>query len=204
MAFVVSRRGATVCHFDESTVTNEEYRVRMLDGLEGGEEAAVHLLGGYDDERDTGALVVQGIIDYLHRRPEKFRLETAMIGSLNTCQRSLGNRSYNAPRFTNACIDMQERALFPAEWADKGPLLTARQCRCMTGGAVTAVYDSARDAFVVTPWEYGLAKQAARFFQQVIDLDDKDMIFNVSTSPLVEGPEFCSDMRKCIDLMLSR
>lgn len=39
---------------------------------------------------------------------------------------------------------------------------------------------------------------------QVVTLSDKDMLKYTSTSPLVEGPDFCKDMRSCLALLIDK
>ena len=55
----------------------------------------------------------------------------------------------------------------PADFKYKGPALTLRQCRCMSGGSCSAVYDAALDCFVVSPWSFHLKPSVVSFYQMV-------------------------------------
>jgi hypothetical protein len=176
IAFVVCEKGVNVCHLDEGTIKDEAYMGRLMEGVasceeEGGHrrmDAALHLVGGYQDEKQTGNKVIEGLLEYLHSRDESLVLQTAVISSLNTTKRCAGREHFNAPEFTSACFDMGEKLLVPAHFADKGPALSVRQCRCMSGGGAAAVYDAERDTFIVSPWAFEFGRNHSRYFEQVM------------------------------------
>jgi hypothetical protein len=184
IAFVVSEKGVNVCHLDEGTIEDEAYMGKLMEGVasceeEGGHrrmDATLHLVGGYEDEKQTGNKVIEGLLEYLHSRNELLVLQTAVISSLNTTKRSAGCEHFNAPEFTSACIDMEEKLLVPAHFANKGPALSVRQCRCMSGGGTAAVYDAERDAFIVSPWAFRIPSNSRRYFEQVMILASQSLL----------------------------
>jgi hypothetical protein len=109
-----------VLHFDENTSISEDYLQRTCVGITEGEEAVeLHLVGGYEDEKDTGRLVIENILCFFHCSRIRFNLITAMVGKSNTRVMETKGRRHNAPIFHGACLDLSTRKIHPATFADR-------------------------------------------------------------------------------------
>jgi hypothetical protein len=120
IVFVLCGYGVTVLHFDEDTSTNEEYLKRSLVGIEPSEEGLqLHLVGGYDDEKEIGRQVVENLLSFFHFIDLRLNLGTATVGNVNTRVVDRGTFKHKAPIFHGACVDLSDRQLRPATFADR-------------------------------------------------------------------------------------
>jgi hypothetical protein len=122
IVFVLCGYGVTVLHFDEDTSISEEYLKRSLVGIAPSEDGLqLHLVGGYDDEKETGRQVVENLLSFFHCSAFRFNLGTATVGSVNTRIVDRGTLKHKAPIFHGACIDLGDRQLRPCTFADRSP-----------------------------------------------------------------------------------
>jgi len=165
IAFVLCQLGVNVVHFDESTSKIPSYLQSSVEGVEPTEEGVqLHLIGAYDDENGSGKKVLRNILNFYHQHSIRFNLRTAMIGALNTLSKEHSDTKFNIPLFHGACVDLTTKNIHPATFADRGPCLLLRQCRCMTGGPTTGVFDAKTGRFVFCPWEFHISPADALEF----------------------------------------
>ena len=127
IVFVLCGYGVTVLHFDESTSVSDDYLSKALTGITTSEsDVQLHMVGGYDDEKNIGRQVIENLLSFFHFHPVRFTLVTAMVSKLNTRVVDRGNdQRHNAPIYHGACLNLADRQLCPATFADR--CITAAQ-----------------------------------------------------------------------------
>mmetsp|Transcript_31844 Transcript_31844/g.49793 ORF Transcript_31844/g.49793 Transcript_31844/m.49793 type:complete len:145 (+) Transcript_31844:132-566(+) len=97
---------------------------------------------------------------------------------------------------------MQEKAFCPAIFEYKGPMLSIREARCMSGNREYGdLFRAESHCICVQPWEYELDARTVAVFKHFMKMDDRALLSFTSTSPLAEGPSFVTNMRSILDLL---
>ena len=115
--------------------------------------------------------------------------------------------SYPRPYLTSLFLHLSTGLMhghFPLVREDRGPEMILRMVRTSVGeGAqLTAVYEEAKDEFVVRPFEYG--RIHAPSLRALLAMPDAQFLAQSSTSPLVEAPNFLPDMRAVYEHLAAR
>lgn len=121
IVFVLCGYGVTVLHFDEGTSASQDYLTKSLVGIKPSEpDVQLHMVGGYDDERNTSQEILENLLSFFHSHSIRFSLVTATVGKLNTKVVDDGlNRKHNAPVFHGACINLADKRVCPATFMDR-------------------------------------------------------------------------------------
>lgn len=121
IVFVLCGYGVTVLHFDEGTSASNEYLSKTLTGIQPSEkDVQLHMIGGYDDEKDTGQVVLENLLSFFNSQPICFNLVTSAVGKLNTKVVDDGhNRKYTSPIYDGASVCLSTRRLSPAKFLDR-------------------------------------------------------------------------------------
>ncbi|KAJ1489536.1 protein N-terminal asparagine amidohydrolase [Baffinella frigidus] len=200
IAIIVCQLGCTVLHFDEGTMEETDYLERALRMADGG--ADLFLVGGYNDERGTSAEIVQSLLSWFHEQKQRFTLSLACLLSHNTRITDISGRQVPLPVVSGVCITAGERAVRPARFEDRGPMIRERSCRCMASGGTTAdLFDAAACEFTVEPWVFSLEARMRKVFFSMSCLGDAALLAQASTSPDAEGPDFPEEMRLTLRLL---
>jgi hypothetical protein len=112
---------------------------------------------------------------------------------------TLTNEDTETPRTTAMLFDCATGTAHHGVFESRGPEMPLRSARmnCEEGGLpneTSRVYDSDTDCYVITPFKYQALPKATA--QYVLALDDESLLQMTSTSPRVEPPGFCEDMRR--------
>jgi hypothetical protein len=200
IAVFVCKRGCTVLHFDENTVHNEEYLRHALRLAKGG--AKLYLVGGYADEQGISFCIVESLLSWLHTQQSCFTICLAFVLGHNTRMKNVGgNLLVPVPVVAGVCVT-PESDVVPALFEDRGPMLTQRMCRFITGcGTTTDLVFTATGEFTVEPWNFSVCEDERREFVSMSSLPDEEILALTSTSPDAEGPGFPGDIRRALRLV---
>lgn len=200
--FILNSYGVTVLHADEDSSQNLDYMQRCVDGS-GDEDADLYIVGGYDDEKGTSAVVVNNVLQYLHACPRKLELRQAFVGAFNTARPG----AISLPKHQAACVDLQSRAVLPAHFEYRGPAFVTRQCRLMAQSSSGPncfgdLRDAATGSFRVSKWDFEMSQSMLASFRRLLQFDDGSLLKYTSTSPMAEGPRFASDTRATLQTLV--
>lgn len=147
------------------------------------------IAGGMLDEDDNSKDTSTALVSALQNSKAVFHLQVASLHSLN----NLKVDGINSPIIRGIAIDLESGKVFPAEWKDKGAVVTLRQGRYSSVGELENIYDWEKDCVVIHPFPYRPLKiENIKVFLQ---LPDKQFLQYLSTSPEVEGPDFVKEAK---------
>ncbi|MPC15038.1 Protein N-terminal asparagine amidohydrolase [Portunus trituberculatus] len=189
-----------VAHFDGSR--GEEAAlgdmVAKIMGIEGhGEGLEVSVVGGYQPERGSkeaaraeAEQLSLKLLEALVRHECHFQLCVWCTCRLNTTQSASGPH----PRVYGVAVEIQSGTLFPAHFKMQEPDMPLRSAsRWMAGGRHPLdLYDHSSGTITIHPFHCS----EADLFAVYLKLPDDVLLRNFSTSPKVEPPHFCQELRR--------
>lgn len=194
------RGTVAVAHFDGSR--GEEAALgamveKIVSIEEDGEGLEVFVVGGYQPERGSkeaakgeAEQLSLKLLDALVRHQCHFRLHLWCTGRLNTTQGPAGPR----PRVYGLAVEVRSGAVFPARFKTQEPDMPLRAAsRWMSSEQRPCdLYDHVSGTITVHPFRYS----EVDWFAFYLKLPDEVLLRNFSTSPKVEPPHFCQELRK--------
>ena len=189
-----------VAHFDGSH--GEEAAlgdmVAKIVGIEGdGEGLEVSVVGGYQPEqgskeaaRAEAEHLSLKLLEALVRHECHFQLCVWCTCRLNTTQGAGGP----GPRVYGIAVEVQTGTVFPAHFKAQEPNMPLRAAsRWMSGGRRPLdLYDHTSNTITIHPFHYS----EVEWFAIYLKLPDEVLLRNFSTSPKVEPPRFCEELRQ--------
>ena len=126
----------------------------------------------------------------------RFSLHLAITGPLNTVIKD--NIAW--PIMYAGCMDVSTGEVFTAKFSYHGPDTDIRSLRLRSPIAtITNIYDHHTGKCVIQPFEYQVMLDAPMWLQRT----DSFILSHCSTSPLVEPPHFCENIRAVLRRMIS-
>jgi len=165
---------------------------RELDAL----EYDVSIFGGYDDDNRTSEDITETLLSVMQALNARFRLQIACIGSVNT----LVKNNVAWPRVYGAGVSLDTGQVFSAQFSYHGPDTDIRSLRLNSGGRnLNNIYDPHSGQIVLHPFTYRVIPDAHLWLRKA----DSFILKYCSTSPKVEPPDFCENMRSKFRRMIS-
>ena len=103
------------------------------------------------------------------------------------------------PRIYGAGVNVDTGEVFSAQFSYHGPDTDIRALRLNTETPLNNIYDSLSGNMVIQPFSYKVLPDAHLWLKKA----DSFILKYCSTSPLVEPPNFCEDMRSKFRRMIS-
>ena len=104
------------------------------------------------------------------------------------------------PRIYGAAVNVDTGEVFSAQFSYHGPDTDIRALRLNSGdAALNSIYDSMSGQIVIQPFSYKVLPDAHLWLKKA----DSFILKYCSTSPLVEPPDFCENMRSKFRRMIS-
>lgn len=189
-----------VAHFDGSK--NEEAAINvMVEKIanieKGAEGLQLCVVGGYIPENGSNEAsknesehLSLKILGMLIRHKCSFQLSLWCTCRLNTMQGSGGPK----PIVYGVGVEVLTGSIFPTHFKLHEPNLPLRSaCRWISGDRkLYDIYDHLSGTITIEPFYYS----GMDWFNVYLQLPDDLLLRNFSTSPKVEPPEFCQDLRK--------
>lgn len=189
-----------IAHFDGSR-GEEAALSTMVDKIVSlemdGEGLEVYVVGGYQPERGSkeaskgeAEQLSLKLLDALVRHDYHFRLCLWCTGSLNTTQGPGGPR----PKVYGMAVEVQSGAVFPAHFKAQEPNMPLRAAsRWMSSEQRPLdLYNHVSGTITIHPFRFS----EVDWFGIYLKLPDEVLLRNFSTSPKVEPPHFCQELRK--------
>jgi len=153
------------------------------------------IIGGYTDDRGTSIAITNTLLDLVISSQAVFKLVVAVMGDVNTEYRE----GVAWPRVYGGGVHLTTGEVFCARFSYHGPDPDIRSL--LTQGVPTLhnIYDSECDEMVLQYHRYNILRNPERWLQQT----DQFILSHLSTSPLVEPPDFCDNIRKTFLRMIS-
>eukprot|EP00294_Goniomonas_avonlea_P016288 CAMPEP_0114544820 /NCGR_PEP_ID=MMETSP0114-20121206/3076_1 /TAXON_ID=31324 /ORGANISM="Goniomonas sp, Strain m" /LENGTH=336 /DNA_ID=CAMNT_0001729217 /DNA_START=22 /DNA_END=1032 /DNA_ORIENTATION=+ len=155
------------------------------------------LVGGYQDENEHSRQNLNEVAWFLVKSRWDFLLKTTCVGETNT-MRSEG-ATHNLPRVTGIGVEIETGHVFPARFADRGPVPTLRHLRFLSPEYACNIFDRATHAIRISKFNYTTDPNHIKY---LLRLSDKALLQQVSTSPFAESPTFVKDMRAALQFNL--
>ena len=201
---------ARIVHHDEATTRSLASLQSTVAGL--GQQATnaaaaaaqLWLVGGYRDERGTGAAVARRLLEFLEGCEAALEVQLCCLGAQNTA-------ANGSPRCTALTLDLRTLAAHPTapQPHSRGPLLPARMAQWAytagSGGNADNSGDSSSSSLrSITctpglPLRLQLALRHGRppahllwHALQLLQMSDEELLQNWSTSPQHEPPHFAA------------
>lgn len=165
--------------------------------LEDSLEYEVSLLGGYQDENSTSEEITEMLLGVMQGLKARFNLKLACLGPINTVDRD----GVLWPRIYGGAVDVKTGEVFSASFSYHGPDTDVRALRLHSRQklGLANIYDPLSGKLVVSPFSYQPMVEAHLWLKKT----DEFILRYCSTSPQVEPPSFCANMRANFRRMIS-
>ncbi|KAL9956116.1 hypothetical protein ACROYT_G037545 [Oculina patagonica] len=159
----------------------------------------LHLFGGFLDGRGTSDTLTISILREIQNQNEPIHLCSACVTGFNdTIEKGL-----HKPIIYGIGTDIQDGAIYPALFLDKGPDECVRHSRIFGGvKGMAEIYSSTYKEVRILPYDYqqSMKPEHIQFFR---DASEEVILQNLSTSPHCEPPDFVSNTRATFDHILT-
>ncbi|XP_059549226.1 protein N-terminal asparagine amidohydrolase isoform X2 [Myotis daubentonii] len=129
----------------------------------------VHLVGGFSDDRQLSQKLTHQLLSEFDRQEDDIHLVTLCVTAVN----------------------VKTAEIYRASFQDRGPEEELRAARALTGGPMVSIYDAKTEQLRIGPYSWVPFPHVDFWLQQ----DDKQILENLSTSPLAEPPHFVEHIR---------
>jgi len=155
----------------------------------------VYLAVGFLDEKGLSKEISSSILEALQKHSTHFEIQLACTGKLNN---EIILETINSPLVRGISIELSSGIVFPCDFEEDG--LTPEQCvrniRFTSSPALANIYNSERDLLIIEPFNYRpISPYEIKFFQ---NMPDHELLQRVSTTPLVESPNFVVNFKKSL------
>ncbi|XP_036683543.1 protein N-terminal asparagine amidohydrolase isoform X2 [Balaenoptera musculus] len=132
----------------------------------------VHLVGGFSDDRQLSQKLTHQLLSEFDRQEDDIHLVTLCVTAVN----------------------IKTSEIYRASFQDRGPEEELRAARALTGGPMISIYDAKTEQLRIGPYSWMPFPHVDFWLQQ----DDKQILENLSTSPLAEPPHFVKHIRSTL------
>ncbi|NXY48241.1 NTAN1 amidohydrolase, partial [Ceuthmochares aereus] len=141
--------------------------------------------------RVSAAIVVDvGAFDL---QPDDVHLVTFCVTELNDRE----EKDIHLPIIYGIAVNVKTAEIFPATFPEKGPDEDLRSAHILTGARLTNIYDAKMEQLHIGPYFWRPFPHVDFWLEQ----DDKQILQNLSTSPLAEPPHFVSHIRSTLTFL---
>ena len=148
----------------------------------------VSILGGYEDEQNTSEDITDTLLNVMQALKATFRLQIAIIGKINTFTKE----GLAWPRVYGGGVVLSSGEIFCGKFSYHGPDTDIRALRLSSGAhSLHNIYDSLSGKIIIKPFNYSVLPDAHLWLRRA----DSFILRYCSTSPLVEPPDFCENIR---------
>lgn len=150
----------------------------------------VHLMGGFNDDRQLSQKLTHQLLSEFDRQEDDIHLVTLCVTELNDREE---NESH-FPIIYGIAVNIKTAEIYRASFQDRGPEEELRAARALTGGPMISIYDAKTEQLRIGPYSWTPFPHVDFWLQQ----DDKQILENLSTSPLAEPPHFVEHIRSTL------
>ncbi|XP_032248066.1 protein N-terminal asparagine amidohydrolase isoform X1 [Halichoerus grypus] len=150
----------------------------------------VHLVGGFSDDRQLSQKLTHQLLSEFDRQEEDIHLVTLCVTELNDREEN----ENHFPVIYGIAVNIRTAEIYRASFPDRGPEEELRAARALTGGPMISIYDAKTEQLRIGPYSWMPFPHVDFWLQQ----DDKQILENLSTSPLAEPPHFVEHIRSTL------
>ncbi|XP_075370760.1 protein N-terminal asparagine amidohydrolase isoform X4 [Mycteria americana] len=153
----------------------------------------VHLVGGFNDDRQLSQKLTNQLLRAFDLQPDDVHLVTFCVTELNDRE----EKDIHFPVIYGIAVNVKTAEIFPATFPEKGPDEDLRSAHILTGATLTNIYDAKMEQLHIGPYFWRPFPHVDFWLEQ----DDKQILQNLSTSPLAEPPHFVSHIRSTLTFL---
>ncbi|KAM7091164.1 protein N-terminal asparagine amidohydrolase isoform X3 [Ciconia boyciana] len=153
----------------------------------------VHLVGGFNDDRQLSQKLTNQLLRAFDLQPDDVHLVTFCVTELNDRE----EKDIHFPVIYGIAVNVKTAEIFPATFPEKGPDEDLRSAHVLTGATLTNIYDAKMEQLHIGPYFWRPFPHVDFWLEQ----DDKQILQNLSTSPLAEPPHFVSHIRSTLTFL---
>ncbi|XP_054990630.1 protein N-terminal asparagine amidohydrolase [Sorex araneus] len=153
----------------------------------------VHLVGGFSDGRQLSQKLTHQLLSEFDRQEDDIHLMTLCVTELNDREE---NKNH-FPVIYGIAVNIKTAEIYRASFQDRGPEEQLRSARALTGGPMVSIYDAKTEQLRIGPYSWTPFPHVDFWLQQ----DDKQILENLSTSPLAEPPHFVEHIRSALKFL---
>uniref|UniRef100_A0A8D0FG69 N-terminal asparagine amidase n=1 Tax=Strix occidentalis caurina TaxID=311401 RepID=A0A8D0FG69_STROC len=150
----------------------------------------VHLVGGFNDDRQLSQKLTNQLLSKFTFFPLSFLLFFFFLTELNDRE----EKDIHFPIIYGIAVNVKTAEIFPATFPEKGPDEDLRSAHVLTGATLTNIYDAKMEQLHIGPYFWRPFPHVDFWLEQ----DDEQILQNLSTSPLAEPPHFVSHIRSTL------
>uniref|UniRef100_A0A5F7ZQT1 N-terminal asparagine amidase n=1 Tax=Macaca mulatta TaxID=9544 RepID=A0A5F7ZQT1_MACMU len=150
----------------------------------------VHLVGGFSDDRQLSQKLTHQLLSEFDRQEDDIHLVTLCVTELNDREEN----ENHFPIIYGIAVNIKTAEIYRASFQDRGPEEQLRAARTLAGGPMISIYDAETEQLRIGPYSWTPFPHVDFWLQQ----DDKQILENLSTSPLAEPPHFVEHIRSTL------
>ncbi|XP_006742524.1 protein N-terminal asparagine amidohydrolase [Leptonychotes weddellii] len=150
----------------------------------------VHLVGGFSDDRQLSQKLTHQLLSEFDRQEEDIHLVTLCVTELNDREEN----ENHFPVIYGIAVNIKTAEIYRASFPDRGPEEELRAARALTGGPMISIYKAKTEQLRIGLYSWMPFPHMDFWLQQ----DDKQILENLSTSPLAEPPHFVEHIRSTL------
>ncbi|XP_066238662.1 protein N-terminal asparagine amidohydrolase isoform X1 [Saccopteryx leptura] len=164
----------------------------------------LHLVGGFSDDRQLSQKLTHQLLSEFDRQEDDIHLVTLCVTELNDREEN----ENHFPIIYGIAVNVKTAEIYRASFQDRGPEEELRAARALTGGPVSrqtsqltcartlmiSIYDAKTEQLRIGPYFWMPFPHVDFWLQQ----DDKQILENLSTSPLAEPSHFVEHIRSTL------
>ncbi|CAO2640068.1 Protein N-terminal asparagine amidohydrolase [Lemmus lemmus] len=143
----------------------------------------VHLVGGFSDDRQLSQKLTHQLLSEFDKQDDDIHLVTLCVTELNDREEN----ENHFPIIYGIAVNIKTAEIYRASFQDRGPEEQLRAARALAGGPMISIYDAKAEQLRIGPYSWTPFPHVDFWLQQ----DDKQILENLSTSPLAEPPPLC-------------
>ncbi|KAM6249760.1 protein N-terminal asparagine amidohydrolase isoform 2-T2 [Porphyrio hochstetteri] len=167
--------------------------VKSLSAATGYGRLEVHLVGGFNDDRQLSQKLTNQLLRAFDLQPDDVHLVTFCVTELNDRE----EEDIHFPIVYGIAVNVKTGEIFPATFPVKGPDEDLRSAHVLTGATLTNIYDAEVEQLHIGPYFWRPFPHVDFWLEQ----DDEQILQNLSTSPLAEPPHFVSHIRSTLTFL---
>ncbi|PNI88266.1 NTAN1 isoform 1 [Pan troglodytes] len=150
----------------------------------------VHLVGGFSDDRQLSQKLTHQLLSEFDRQEDDIHLVTLCVTELNDREEN----ENHFPVIYGIAVNIKTAEIYRASFQDRGPEEQLRAARTLAGGPMISIYDAETEQLRIGPYSWTPFPHVDFWLHQ----DDKQILENLSTSPLAEPPHFVEHIRSTL------
>ncbi|XP_027510699.1 protein N-terminal asparagine amidohydrolase isoform X2 [Corapipo altera] len=154
--------------------------VKSLSNTTGCGRLEVHLVGGFNDDRQLSQKLTNQLLRAFDLQPDDVHLVTFCVTELNDRE----EQDIHFPIIYGIAVNVKTAEIFPATFPEKGPDEDLRSAHVLTGAPLTNIYDAKTEQLRIGPYFWGPFPHVDFWLEQddaqILQVPETELFFSPS------------------------